>query len=214
MPVGKFGADVNGTPSRVARRGSRSDVLLGSALQLIAERGFIPTTMEDIGNAAGIKGPSVYKHYESKEQILFVIMRSTMESLLHEHKIALASAVGAVERFRRAVECHVRFHTRHREEAFVGNREIRNLTGENFANVLGLRQEYELSMRSLVLEGAKEGVFNVRSPRLVTFAILDMGIGISSWFRADGRISESEIVYEYGDYALAMVGLGKQPQQG
>jgi Tetracyclin repressor-like, C-terminal domain len=41
-----------------------------------------------------------------------------------------------------------------------------------------------------------------------------MGIGVSTWFRADGPNSADEVAYTYADYALAMLTTGTSPDGG
>jgi AcrR family transcriptional regulator len=195
------------TRTGAAQSKDRPDRILDAALRLFAERGYLATTINDIGHGAGIKGPSVYKHYPSKQTLLHVIMRDTMQHLLDDHEQATSGATSTVDRYRRAAECHARFHTRYRLEAFVGNTEIRNLTGANKSEVLELRARYEHSIRGIVEAGVDEGVFDARSPQLVSYAVLDMGIGVATWFRDDGRFTEDEIAHHYGQFALSMVGV-------
>jgi len=57
-------------PSGVAPRSSRRELLLAAAAGLFRERGFHATSMEDIGSAAGIAGPSVYRHFSGKQDLL------------------------------------------------------------------------------------------------------------------------------------------------
>ncbi|GAA3572802.1 TetR/AcrR family transcriptional regulator [Amycolatopsis ultiminotia] len=55
-----------GTPSRRAQ-------VLAAATALFGERGFHAVSMEDIGAAAGIAGPSVYRHFPSKAALMVAI---------------------------------------------------------------------------------------------------------------------------------------------
>jgi hypothetical protein len=50
------------------------------------------------------------------------------------------------------------------------------------------------------------GVFAVRSARLASYSILDMGIGVATWFHAGGEFSADQVAYQYGDLALRIVG--------
>ncbi|MGW0476959.1 helix-turn-helix domain-containing protein [Streptomyces coeruleorubidus] len=50
-----------------------------AALVLFAERGYAATTMADIGEAVGMRGPSLYKHVGSKQELLTQIMTGTMD---------------------------------------------------------------------------------------------------------------------------------------
>ncbi|MFD3614736.1 TetR/AcrR family transcriptional regulator [Streptomyces sp. NPDC058676] len=154
----------------------RADDIRTAALELFTRLGYEATTMADIGRGVGIRGPSLYKHVTSKQDVLAQII-GTMEDLLAAHRAAVASSDGPVSLLRRATEAHLRYHARHRLEAFVVNREIRSLVEPHRSRVLALRAEYEAGFRSIVEAGVKEGCFTVASPRLVSYAVLDLGIG-------------------------------------
>ncbi|ONI79485.1 hypothetical protein ALI144C_27200 [Actinosynnema sp. ALI-1.44] len=49
---------------------SRREELLTVATQLFRERGYRDVSMEDIGAAAGIAGPSIYRHFGGKAELL------------------------------------------------------------------------------------------------------------------------------------------------
>jgi len=51
----------------------RREQLLAVAAKLFHERGYHATRMDDIGEAAGITGPGVYRHFRGKEEILETI---------------------------------------------------------------------------------------------------------------------------------------------
>jgi AcrR family transcriptional regulator len=44
--------------------------LLSAAERLFAERGFLAVRLEDIGAAAGVSGPAIYRHFPNKESLL------------------------------------------------------------------------------------------------------------------------------------------------
>lgn len=50
------------------------DRILDSALTLFAEKGYDGVGVDLIAENAGIKGPSLYKHFKSKEDILYAII--------------------------------------------------------------------------------------------------------------------------------------------
>jgi AcrR family transcriptional regulator len=58
------------TGTRRKRRPFRRDQILDAAIQLFYERGYHATGMDDIGAAAGITGPGIYRHFRNKEDIL------------------------------------------------------------------------------------------------------------------------------------------------
>ena len=193
-------------PSLADRYHDRTERIRAAALELFAARGYSLTTMDDIGERAGIRGPSVYKHVRSKQHLLADIMLRTMDALLEAQQVALGSSTDVQVRLRRVAEAHVRYHARHAAAAFIGSREINSLDEPYRTEVLDRRGTYERRIRHLIADGVDAGRFRVPSARLASYAILDMGIGVAVWFRPDGEFSEDEVVYQYGEMALAIVG--------
>jgi AcrR family transcriptional regulator len=55
---------------REKKRNQRRDEILQVAAELFHEKGFHATGMDDIGAAAGITGPAIYRHFKSKDELL------------------------------------------------------------------------------------------------------------------------------------------------
>jgi AcrR family transcriptional regulator len=51
----------------------RRDRIIAAATDLFYERGFHPTGIDDIGSAAGITGPGIYRHFAGKDEILIAV---------------------------------------------------------------------------------------------------------------------------------------------
>ena len=185
---------------------ARRDEIVQAALELFAAKGYRVTTMTDIGLLLGIRGPSLYKHIASKQELLVEIMRSTMDRLISDHRAAVATNSKVDVQLRRAVEAHVRFHAHHTDEAFVGTREINSLEEPYRRKIVAQRSRYERSFRALIERGRADGTFHVASARLASFAILDMGMGVAVWHRPGGPSTADEIACAHGDFALRLVG--------
>jgi hypothetical protein len=129
-----------------------------------------------------------------------------MEEIESEFTKAVSQTDDVVRQLQLAVEAHALYHARHRFEAFVGTREIASLTEPIQRRVITQREQYEQGFRELIERGSAEGQFKTGSPRLVSFAILDMGIGIAVWFKEGGPFSDEDIARHHGLMALRMVG--------
>ncbi len=68
--------------TRQKRRPFRRDQILDIAIQLFYERGYHATGMDDIGSAAGITGPGIYRHFKNKEDILNTAMEEGAAQIL------------------------------------------------------------------------------------------------------------------------------------
>jgi AcrR family transcriptional regulator len=81
--------DSRETP-RARAKADRRRALLDAAARLFAERGFDRVSMEDLGSAAGVSGPAVYRHFPGKQSVLAA---ATLRALITFHvAFALANA--------------------------------------------------------------------------------------------------------------------------
>ncbi|BCI86814.1 TetR/AcrR family transcriptional regulator [Mycobacterium persicum] len=70
-------------PSRRSQlKSDRRLQLLSAAERLFAERGFLAVRLEDIGAAAGISGPAIYRHFPNKESLLVELLVGISSRLL------------------------------------------------------------------------------------------------------------------------------------
>ena len=67
---------------RSRRKSDRRLQLLGAAERLFAERGFLAVRLEDIGAAAGVSGPAIYRHFPNKESLLVELLVGISTRLL------------------------------------------------------------------------------------------------------------------------------------
>ncbi len=83
--AGETGGAAPPSTSVTARDRAKADrraSLLAAAARLFAERGFDGVTLGDIGEAAGVSGPAVYRHVSSKQALLGAILVDVSERLL------------------------------------------------------------------------------------------------------------------------------------
>jgi AcrR family transcriptional regulator len=77
---------------------SRREQLLAAATDLFGRRGFHAVSMEDIGAAAGISGPSVYRHFPSKAALMVAIGHRAADRLALGAEYALRTSAPIDER--------------------------------------------------------------------------------------------------------------------
>jgi AcrR family transcriptional regulator len=73
------------TPAATRRSKAKSDrrsQLIAAAERLVAERGFLAVRLEDIGAAAGVSGPAIYRHFPNKEALLVELLVGISTRLL------------------------------------------------------------------------------------------------------------------------------------
>lgn len=91
---------------------SRREELLAAAVRLFHERGFDNVSTDRLGAAVGISGPSVYRHFDSKAQLLAASLVRSRERLWREVGGAIATADGPQRALAAGLAAYVGFARR------------------------------------------------------------------------------------------------------
>jgi AcrR family transcriptional regulator len=92
---------------RSAGVASRREELLAAATALFRSRGYRAVSMEDIGASAGIAGPSIYRHFAGKAEILVAAGYRMADRLNVDAARALREAVDPADALARLVTSYV-----------------------------------------------------------------------------------------------------------
>lgn len=101
-------APVVARPPVLASR-SRWETILSTAITLFAQHGYASVGMDDIAEAVGIAGPSVYNHFAGKADILTAAVVRGFEWLRRDTSRALAAATDHADGLRRMLHAYVGF---------------------------------------------------------------------------------------------------------
>ncbi|WP_441245379.1 TetR/AcrR family transcriptional regulator [Kitasatospora sp. McL0602] len=114
-PAGPTMEAVRVSPERGPASGvseSRREELLAAAVRLFHERGFDSVSTDRLGAAVGIAGPSVYKHFDTKAELLAAALVRSRERLWHEVEGAIAAGGTPVEALAAGLRAYVGFALR------------------------------------------------------------------------------------------------------
>ncbi|MCM2504892.1 TetR/AcrR family transcriptional regulator [Aureimonas altamirensis] len=175
------------------------------AERLFAARGYAAVSMRDIAEAVGIRVGGLYNHFPTKQDILRDLLVRHMEELLAAWTEAEPHGAPAEARLTAFARFHIRYHFERPDAVFIAYMELRNLEPANFAAVEGLRRSYEGRLRAILADG--RGLFAVEDEAVATRALIAMLTGVTTWFRAGGRLAIADIESIYVDMARRSVGL-------
>ena len=106
----------DGQPSHPDARNRRSQLksdrrlqLLSAAERLFAERGFLAVRLEDIGAAAGVSGPAIYRHFPNKESLLVELLVGISARLLAGARDVTARSSDAASALDGLIDFHLDF---------------------------------------------------------------------------------------------------------
>lgn len=132
---------LSATTARGRAKASRREALLAAAARLFAERGFSGTSIEELGAAAGVSGPALYKHFSGKQAILAAILLDASDGLFDGGQGVLARTAGA-DALRALVAFHADFALGNADVIRVQDRDLEQLADEDRHTVRTLQRRY------------------------------------------------------------------------
>jgi AcrR family transcriptional regulator len=141
---------------RSQAKANRRQALLSAAATLFALEGFNRVSLEDLGAAAGVSGPAVYRHFAGKQAVLGALLLSVSKNLLDGGRRVVADSDGALAALGGLVAFHVDFALSNPDVIRVQDQDFSNLAGEDQAEVRTLQRNY-VELWVDVLAGVHEG---------------------------------------------------------
>ena len=121
----------------------RREQLLEAAAALFAERGYHAVGIDDIGAAAGISGPGVYRHFASKQALLESLCDRAMTRMLAGARGTTSAQNDPHAALEALVDLHVLFAVEERALIGVWVREMRALSDDVRRSLRRRMREYE-----------------------------------------------------------------------
>lgn len=173
-----------------------------AGVRLIYRHGFEAMGLRQLAAEVGIQPGSLYKYFETKQSLLFEIVRDHMEDLLAQLQAATAGLGDPDAQLKAFAAFHLRYHMTRRMQVYIANSELRSLDPDNRDRIVALRSRYERIVEGIVARGIEAGVFRPVDVKVTTFALIAMLTGICEWYKPDGRMSQDELVALHVDLVM------------
>ena len=174
-----------------------------AASALFRRNGYPATSIRDIASALAIRGPSLYAHVTSKEDVLWAIVdRAASRFEAAADKAEQTSPSDPPARIAALVRSHVDVVTADPGEASVFVAEWRHLSRDRRAEILRRRDAYELRFRRAITDGMATGTFAMTDPAIAASFLLSALNGTATWYRPDGHLGRDRIADYHADLAV------------
>lgn len=117
-------------PTSTKRSKAKSDrrsQLIAAAERLVAERGYLAVRLEDIGAAAGVSGPAIYRHFPNKEALLVELLVGISTRLLAGATEVVAHADDPASALDGLIDFHLDFALGESDLIRIQDRDLANL---------------------------------------------------------------------------------------
>ena len=192
-------------PIPIEGKGKRASHIYRVAAEIMCQKGYEATSMNDIAEAAGLTKAGIYHYIRGKEDLLFEIMNYAMD-VVDQGIIAHASQVeDAEQRLRDIIERHARSVLEGVGALTIVLEEMTALTPAHRRVITARKRAYFEFIRGTLEQLAREGKLREVNPTIAAFSLLGMILWISRWYRRDGSISVTDALRDYVEIGLRAV---------
>lgn len=188
---------------------SRREQLLTVASRLFAEFGYHAVGIDDIGEAAGITGPAIYRHFNSKSAVLAALLNKLTDQLVTRSAHIVATHQDSADALRHLVRYQTEMCVYDRALMAVYLTEFRSLPGKEQLD-LRLKQRAYLFDWMRTLGGAQPACTEAELRALVQAAIAVSQSVI--YYRTP--LSDEDLIDLVANAAESVLGLTKSDTLG
>ncbi len=185
----------------------RLNKIYRAAAQLICEKGYDATSMNDIAEAAGLTKSGLYHYIPGKRNLLFRIMNFGMDSLEEQVIIPAHAVTDAEERLRSIITSHVKLITSRstpqgNNPVTIITEEVAGLTPLQRRKINQRKRAYVDLIRDTLKELAAENKLCDVDVTAATFSLLGMILWLSRWYNPHGHLTPEQAAADLTGIAL------------
>lgn len=194
-------------------REERWPELIEVATEIFYEKGYEAASLQGIASRLGILKGSLYYYIESKEDLLFEVVKSVHAEGLANIESLAAGEGDALQRLRNVIIGHIEHECANLKKTAVFLHELQALAPERQAEILGGEHAYRGVFSNLIAAGQKEGlILDSLDPKLAALWILGSMNWVYRWFRQGGEFTAHTIGEQFADMIIR--GLAAADLQG
>jgi AcrR family transcriptional regulator len=193
-------------------RPSRWNDIVEAAAEIFREKGFAAASLEDIASSVGIWKGSLYHYIDSKEDLLFAVVKEPAERILAEIQQIAELDLPASETLRQAALTHARVL----DETFVyASVYLQEIAGRQRYDDWAKRDRLYLRvMTSIIQEGIDEGLFSPSTnARTATLAFIGALNWMTHWYKPNGPLPASTIAEQICSLCLNGLIMRRSPRE-
>jgi AcrR family transcriptional regulator len=177
-----------------SRRGSTFERLLDAAVALFSRKGYTATSTREVAELVGIQKASIFYHIDDKEDLLYLICKSSLEQIRGDIENAIQEIQDPLERIRILIRTHIESMLRDRDKHLTTLAEMHALSHERLAQVVSLRDAYENLVRSALHDAQRAAALRDDiDAKYLSLALLGLMNRVLRWYRRSGRLSPSQL---------------------
>jgi AcrR family transcriptional regulator len=184
-------------PRRTRTRAAHSGTLgkfVRTAAELFSKQGYASTSTRSISTLIGMEKATLYYHVRSKEDLLYLICKSSVETLQGDVYKALEGVACPLQQLAVLIGTHCTSLLRDQTQHATALAEVRALSPERLAEIVGMRKTYQRMIRQIIEAGQKSGCIRAdMEPRYLASMLRGLLDRVVEWYQKGGPLGPTEL---------------------
>lgn len=178
----------------------RAAEVINAAAELFDARGYHLTSMEDIAEAVGIRKPTLYHYFKSKDEILYRIFVATIGSLIERIDRREALPMSPEQQLLEIMSDILEVIDSHNGYVRVFFEHHRELPTDRHAEIMALRERYHEHAVGVIQAGIDAGTIRPEiDPQLAALAVFGACNWAYQWYDSSGTLRGRDIAFSFWD---------------
>jgi AcrR family transcriptional regulator len=172
----------------------RTAQIANAAVTLFSERGYVPTTIEDISNEIGVGKGLIYRYFKDKRDVLFRALCAVLEKYKKENINALVQELGPLAALRRVLAMDCAIAEEHAREIVLAYRTTKDLDSEQRLQIMAIETEIVGQIRQCLEACIRDGLMHSIDVRMMGYQYLMFG---HTWALKNWALSKDYTLSDY-----------------
>jgi AcrR family transcriptional regulator len=162
----------------------RRDQVVAAATELYGRKGFHETTVKEIAQRAGVSAGLIYSYVKTKEDVLYLVLLSVLESYAREIPKALQGVTDPIQRFCAATRAYCQVVGANADASLLAYRETKSLDHEQREAIKDLEVKTIHYLVQCIQDCIAAGYFRSVNVQLAAYrlALLAHGWALKGWY--------------------------------
>lgn len=181
------------------------DVVLVAG-KLFAEQGFNGTSLKDIADEVGVLKGSLYHYIDSKEDLLYEVIKTGNQGLGENMRICDHFASSPAEQLVAFCYGHILLNAVHDriDRGIVFIQDAKYLATDKRQQIFADRDVYQGYLRSIISRGIAANIFDQDiDQRMCSFATLGVLTSYIRWYKPEGTVTPHSLARESAAFVAA-----------
>ncbi|NCU18373.1 TetR/AcrR family transcriptional regulator [Pallidibacillus pasinlerensis] len=179
--------------------------ILRSAVEVIAEKGYHATTMEDIAAKLLMTKGSVYYYFKDKQDLLYQSYKMLLEQSNKMITEIINMNLPIKEKLEKVMKSHIVFIISERSSYGLKVKPEHYFEGEQLEIIFGLQENYANSFDQLIEEGIQAKIFSEVDVKIVRNLIIGAMNWVIQWYSTEGKKSAEEMAEIISEYLMKIL---------